>query len=151
MTPAATPAAGAPAGALNDSGKTPEPQPAAKKADATGAKKPARKAAVAVAAEPKREASPAPSAAPAATVPEKSAAPAAAKPGTIVFHVSAAAELWIDGVKIGDSNSLKRYNVQPGTHRVEVRHCGFPPQDFIRNIDVVSDQSYPMDARCTSS
>jgi hypothetical protein len=43
---------------------------------------------------------------------------------------------------------MKRYTLAPGSHRVEVRHCGFPPQDFIREFDVVSGQSYPMDARC---
>jgi adenylate/guanylate cyclase family protein len=127
----------------NDTAKTEAPK-AVKKAE----KKP-RNTPAPVVADTKPAPTPVPVAA-APKAPDKPVAPVV-KPGTIVFQVNMQADLWVDGVKVGDSTSMKRYALAPGSHRVEVRHCGFPPQDFIRDINVVSEQNHPMEARCTSS
>jgi phosphoribosyl-AMP cyclohydrolase len=147
--PASKPPANTPAPAASEPVATDDTQNADKKPAEPAVKKAPRKTAPVV-ADTKRDATLPPQApAPVVKAPEKSAVPVVAKTGTVVFQVNKTAELWVDGAKVGDSNSMRRYAVAPGPHKVEVRHCGFPPQDFTRNFDVVSEQSYTMEARCT--
>jgi phosphoribosyl-AMP cyclohydrolase len=147
--PASKPPANTPAPAASEPVATDDTQNADKKPAEPAVKKAPRKTAPVV-ADTKRDATLPPQApAPVVKAPEKSAVPVAIKTGTVVFQVNKTAELWVDGAKVGDSNSMRRYAVAPGPHKVEVRHCGFPPQDFTRNFDVVSEQSYTMEARCT--
>jgi class 3 adenylate cyclase len=98
-------------------------------------------ATVAAPPEPKHEAEPAPAPREKAE-PERQAKaepaprpkPAAPKPASIYFHIKPEGTVYIDGVAKGRTPPLKRVEVSPGRHSIEVRNGEFPPLKLRVNL-----------------
>ena len=102
---------------------------------------PAPRAAAPAAPEPKHEAEPAP--APhekpeperqAKAEPAPRPKPAAPKPASIYFYIKPEGVVYIDGVAKGRTPPLKRVEVSPGRHSIEVRNGEFPPLKLRVNL-----------------
>jgi hypothetical protein len=52
------------------------------------------------------------------------------------FQVSGNAEIYVDGIRAGNSAAVSQYPVAPGAHRVEFRDCGFPPGTKNQSVSV---------------
>jgi hypothetical protein len=62
--------------------------------------------------------------------------PAKVRNATLRFQIGDFGEIYIDGNHVGSTSTISQYAVVPGTHRIEIRECGFPPDTKRQSVSV---------------